>query len=377
MDLLEEKDGLSKIAESCLEENTLVVNPDHDFTTKSWKEDFCFIVEEKRLYVAKVVLALASPVFERLFQADFKEKDETEIELPGKKFEDVSEFLNCIYPSVMKAVTIKNAYQIVALAEEYQVVALKAKCEACFKSSINTTTTAEVLYRLIDLACLYSLDKLFHKCTTLAADKSLADLDEAENQTPIPPKAKSVIQREIINKMEATQGETNQKIDNLKTELQRMTALYNCHRIGTTKKERLSLNDYQNWSGASVFSKIDTNKYRPYLSRTTHVCMLKICGTQITLEFKFANGQFLLEISVPETDVKSSKIEFVGKVAVVNGLKGKEDFWKILSTELYKYAKSRNVTILKEDTVLGEEGYMYHGEIGVEVHLLVLKTDTK
>ncbi|XP_053385938.1 uncharacterized protein LOC128550618 [Mercenaria mercenaria] len=153
---------------------------DLDFTTKTWKEDFCFIVEDKRLYVARNIIALASPVFERMFEAE-KEKGEAEMELPGKKFDDVKEFLKCIYPSVIKAVTIKNAYQIVALAEEYQVVALKAKCEACFLRSISTKTHAQDLYRLIKLACLYSLDGLVSKCTTLAADKSLADLDEAEN----------------------------------------------------------------------------------------------------------------------------------------------------------------------------------------------------
>ena len=39
-----------------------------------------------------------SPVFKKMFTSDFKEKLFSEINLPNKKFDDIIEMLNTIYP---------------------------------------------------------------------------------------------------------------------------------------------------------------------------------------------------------------------------------------------------------------------------------------
>lgn len=54
--------------------------------------DVILEVEGMHLHARKQVLADNSPVFERMFKSDFKEKDLTKIPLPGKKFKDIVEF---------------------------------------------------------------------------------------------------------------------------------------------------------------------------------------------------------------------------------------------------------------------------------------------
>jgi hypothetical protein len=41
------------------------------------------IVDNKKLYCNKAILSIWSPVFERMFNQNFREKDSIEIELPG------------------------------------------------------------------------------------------------------------------------------------------------------------------------------------------------------------------------------------------------------------------------------------------------------
>ena len=75
------------------------------FSVKTWKEDLKLIVEDKDIYVSKTVLALLSPVFEKMFESAFKEKDSNELPLPDKRFNSFVEFLQCVYPGYTKSVT--------------------------------------------------------------------------------------------------------------------------------------------------------------------------------------------------------------------------------------------------------------------------------
>ena len=68
------------------------VNQKQDFS-QPWKfSDVVLVVEEERLHVHRAVLAIASPVFEKMFTLEFQEKDKNEIPLPGKSSTEIKDF---------------------------------------------------------------------------------------------------------------------------------------------------------------------------------------------------------------------------------------------------------------------------------------------
>ena len=68
-----------------------------DFS-QPWKfNDVVLVVEDKKLHVHRAVLALCSPVFEKMFTSEFQEKGKNEISLPGKKANELIQFLQIIY----------------------------------------------------------------------------------------------------------------------------------------------------------------------------------------------------------------------------------------------------------------------------------------
>ena len=78
---------------------------DKPFSVKTWKEDLTLDVEDRKLYVAKNILASVSPVFDCLFSSEFREKDSDRLSLPNKNFKTFFDFLCCIYPGVDGKVT--------------------------------------------------------------------------------------------------------------------------------------------------------------------------------------------------------------------------------------------------------------------------------
>jgi BTB/POZ domain len=69
-----------------------------DFSVKWSYADVTFVVEGKRLWANRAVLAMWSPVFEAMFASDFKERNLAEIELPGKKYDNIQELLSVTHP---------------------------------------------------------------------------------------------------------------------------------------------------------------------------------------------------------------------------------------------------------------------------------------
>ena len=69
-----------------------------DFTEPWPYSDITFIVDTRKVFANKTVLTLWSPVFEAMFQHDFKEKAATEIDLPGKSFDGLMELMRVLHP---------------------------------------------------------------------------------------------------------------------------------------------------------------------------------------------------------------------------------------------------------------------------------------
>jgi hypothetical protein len=82
------------------------------------KTDLILEVEDMKIYVSKLVLSLASPVFDKMFQSDFKDGKCDVLALPEHRSDDVTEFLRCIYPNTLSPVTRENVAMILPLVEK-------------------------------------------------------------------------------------------------------------------------------------------------------------------------------------------------------------------------------------------------------------------
>ena len=71
-----------------------------DFTQPDEMSSIILIIEGQKLYIYKEILAAWSPVFKSMFIRDFKEKEMSEIELPGKTVDSFTELLHCMYPPI-------------------------------------------------------------------------------------------------------------------------------------------------------------------------------------------------------------------------------------------------------------------------------------
>ena len=83
-----------------------------------WKlSDIVLVVEEERFHVHRAVLALWSPVFEKMFTSEFQEKSKNEVPLPDKKASEIEEMLLLIYSSSTgREITAENCYFLFKLA---------------------------------------------------------------------------------------------------------------------------------------------------------------------------------------------------------------------------------------------------------------------
>ena len=83
--------NIFRVSDSCQS----MYNP--DFSQPWHFSDVVLSVEEAKFHVHKSTLSMWSPVFEKMFTADFAEKNAKEIELPGKKAGELEVLLNVVY----------------------------------------------------------------------------------------------------------------------------------------------------------------------------------------------------------------------------------------------------------------------------------------
>lgn len=93
--------------------------------------------DDTKLFVSRNFLRYASPVFEAMFTSDFIEKEHNSVDLKGKDYEDVLEFLLCVHPRILKDVTETNVLRVAPLAEEYQVTSVIEICHRCMEAILS------------------------------------------------------------------------------------------------------------------------------------------------------------------------------------------------------------------------------------------------
>ena len=142
-----------------------------------------------------------SPVFEKMFTSDFKEKNGGEIELQGKKASEIKELLHIMYPLEEKVVSKNNCYFLLALAREYQITSITQKCKDFLVSKVKTNEQKDVLAALI-VAQEYELKTLIKTCVYEARRLSLRELKHHSKQGEIKPDNYIQITEGIIERLE-------------------------------------------------------------------------------------------------------------------------------------------------------------------------------
>ena len=180
--------------------NASAVPPDF---SEPWKfSNVVLVVEEQRFHVHRSTLAFWSPVFERMFTSDFKEKNSDEIPLPGKKASEFKELLQMMYPSLEeKVISRNNCYFLLDLAREYQIAAITRKCEDFLVSAVKTHKENDVLAELI-VGQNYELKTLIRSCVYEARRLSLKELKQHTKRGEIDPDNYLQIAEGIIERLE-------------------------------------------------------------------------------------------------------------------------------------------------------------------------------
>jgi len=181
---------------------TALVDPP-DFS-EPWKySDIVLVVEDRRFYVHRNILALWSPVFDKMFTAAFQEKNKEEIPLPDKKANEIKELLLMIYPNVTGKpwirVTHENCYFLAKLAQEYQIDAIVIQCEDFLVNKMGKRK--DIISELI-FAQTYKMEKLVLDRITEASQLSIKELNGHEMCDQIDPSIYKKIVKGIVGRLE-------------------------------------------------------------------------------------------------------------------------------------------------------------------------------
>ena len=198
------------------------------YFNQPWKlSDVILVVEEEKFHVHRAVLALSSPVFEKMFSSEFQEKDKKEVTLPDKKAGEVEELLLMLYPSVAeKQITEENCYFLVNLAHEYQIEAIVRRCEDFMVENVKTKAKDCIIAELI-FARKYELVRLKRATIEQAYNLSLEELKNDKMYDQIE-------EDDLMDIMEGIMLRRGKELEEFKRQVQR------------NKNEILAINEHSN-----------------------------------------------------------------------------------------------------------------------------------
>ena len=83
------------------------VTEKHPFSEPWEDSDLILLVEDEKFHVHRQMLSLHSHVFKAMLNSQFKEATATEIPLPGKKANEILDFLKLLYLKEDEGITSK------------------------------------------------------------------------------------------------------------------------------------------------------------------------------------------------------------------------------------------------------------------------------
>ena len=85
------------------------------FSEPNDKTDIVFVVEGQKLHYYKSLLCISSDVFDKMLEGDFSERNAKEIELPGKRYEDIVQLFKILHPTEACSCKITGTSQIFSI----------------------------------------------------------------------------------------------------------------------------------------------------------------------------------------------------------------------------------------------------------------------
>lgn len=186
-----------------------------DFTEPWHLSDSVLVVEEKKFHVHKGTLSMWSPVFERMFSSEFKEKFASEIPLPGKNASEIKELLLVIYPT-SKPIGENNCYFLLPLAREYQMEQLTERCE---KYLLQREKTPHQAIDFLVLANEFNMEELCKQCVEIAKHMSISEVRRHEKYAMIAPEEGRQLAERRVELLENKMQSSEQRVNSVKKEV--------------------------------------------------------------------------------------------------------------------------------------------------------------
>ena len=183
-----------------------------EFSMQWEHSDVVLLVEGQHFHVHRLILAMSSPIFSRMFSSDFKEKDADKIPLPEKKAAEIREMLMVIYPRFCKPVNDTNLHFLLPLAREYRMTVLTQRCEDHLLRLADKEHEIGPLLETLMVAQNYSLERVVAECVTKTQKLTIEEVQGHELYKQVEP----LSQRKMI---ELQMYNIEKKLNDAKAEL--------------------------------------------------------------------------------------------------------------------------------------------------------------
>ena len=183
-----------------------------EFSMQWEHSDVVLLVEGQHFHVHRLILAMSSPIFSRMFSSDFKEKDADKIPLPEKKAAEIREMLMVIYPRFCKPVNDTNLHFLLPLAREYQMTLLTQRCEDHLLRLADKEHEIGPLLETLMVAQNYSLKRVVAECVNKTQKFNIEEVQGHELYKQVEP----LSQRKMI---ELQMYNIEKKLNDAKAEL--------------------------------------------------------------------------------------------------------------------------------------------------------------
>ena len=204
------------------DENQAAQEPEQEFS-KPWEQsDVVLLVQGQQFHVHRVILAMSSPVFSRMFSSDFKEKDADEILLPEKKAAEIREMLMVIYPRFCKPVNDINLHFLLPLAREYQMTVLTQRCEDHLLRLADKEHEIGPILETLIVAQNYTLERVIAECVNKTQKLAIEEVQGHELYEQVEPLSQRKMIELQFSNMEKMLREAKADLLESKAEISRL-----------------------------------------------------------------------------------------------------------------------------------------------------------